>query len=100
MYSQGYRGFESHPLRDKNNTQMYFVYVLYSAKLRKRYIGSTSDLATRIHQHNSGKTRFTKGGIPWDIINKEEYSTLSEAGKRELFLKAGVGRQFLDKVLR
>jgi putative endonuclease len=79
---------------------MYFVYVLYSEKLRKRYIGSTSDLAARIHQHNSGKTRFTKGGIPWDIIYKEEYSTLSEARKRELFLKLGISRQFLDKVLR
>jgi len=78
---------------------MYFVYVLHSVKLNKRYIGSTSDLATRIHQHNSGKTRFTKGGIPWNIIYKEEYSTLGEARKRELFLKSGVGRQFLDKVL-
>ncbi|RJP68604.1 MAG: GIY-YIG nuclease family protein [Ignavibacteriales bacterium] len=78
---------------------MYFVYVLPSVKLNKRYVGSTSDLAARIHQHNSGKTRFTKGGLPWNIIYKEEYSTLSEARKRELFLKSGVGRQYLDKVL-
>ncbi|MFZ5948154.1 GIY-YIG nuclease family protein [Stygiobacter electus] len=43
---------------------MYYVYVLYSLSLNKRYVGSTSDLTNRISEHNSGKSKFTKGGIP------------------------------------
>jgi len=77
---------------------MYFVYVLWSEKIRKRYVGSTQDIGKRLAEHNSGHTRFTKGGIPWIIIHKEEYSTLSEARKREYFLKTGVDRKIPDQI--
>jgi putative endonuclease len=79
---------------------MYHVYVLYSIRLRKRYIGSTSKLEGRLVEHNNGKCKFTKGGIPWVVVYKEEYATLSEARKRELFLKSGAGRKFLDEILK
>ena len=79
---------------------MFYVYVLFSSKLRKRYKGSTSNIERRLIEHNDGKSRFTKGGIPWSVVYKEEYATLSEARKRELFLKSGAGRKFLDKVLK
>ncbi len=75
---------------------MNYVYVLYSERLKKRYVGSTKDFEKRIKEHNNGKSRFTKGGIPWKLIYKEEYSTFSEARKRELFLKTGAGRKYLD----
>jgi hypothetical protein len=34
------------------------------------------------------------------MVYKEEYATLSEARKRELFLKSGAGRKFLDILLK
>ncbi len=79
---------------------MYFVYVLYSDKLNKRYVGSTSDIDKRLIEHNSGKSKFTKGGIPWKLIYSEKYETNSDARKRELFLKTSVGRKFLDEQLK
>jgi len=78
---------------------MYFVYVLYSEKLHKRYIGSSEDINRRLREHNLGKSKFTKAGIPWKLIYKESLPTNYEARKRELFLKSGVGRKLLDRVL-
>jgi putative endonuclease len=79
---------------------MYFVYVLFSEKLNKRYVGSSKDVKVRLKEYNNGKSKFTRTGIPWQLIYKEIYSTNSEARKRELFLKSGVGRSFLDRILK
>jgi putative endonuclease len=74
--------------------------VLWSEKLKKRYVGSTKNLEQRIKEHNSGKTTFTKSGVPWKLIYYEQYTSLSEARKREIFLKSGQGRKLLDEVQR
>jgi putative endonuclease len=78
---------------------MFFTYVLFSKKLNKRYVGSTANLTKRLNEHNSGKSKFTKGGIPWKLIYSEEFGSNSEARKRELFLKSGAGRKFLDSII-
>lgn len=79
---------------------MFYVYVLWSDKLQKRYVGFTADLIKRVTEHNSGKSPFAKSGIPWKIIYTENYITGSEALRREKFLKSGVGRKFLDVLLK
>ncbi len=79
---------------------MDYVYVLYSEKLNKRYIGSTQDIARRLREHNFGKSEFTKIGIPWTLIYQESYQTNQEARRRELFLKSGIVRKFLDQILK
>jgi predicted GIY-YIG superfamily endonuclease len=76
---------------------MFYVYVLWSNQLQKRYVGSTKDVTERLTQHNEGKNRFTKGGQPWILIHTEEHSNLSQARKREMFLKSGIGRLWLDQ---
>jgi len=78
---------------------MYYVYVLRNVRTNRRYVGHTSDLKRRIDQHNSSDfnpKRYTKK-IPghWELIHKEEYSSRSEAMKREKFLKSGQGRACL-----
>jgi putative endonuclease len=78
---------------------MYYIYVLWSSKLQKRYIGSTDIVGKRINEHNRGSNKFTKGGIPWTKIYQEEFQTKTEALKREKFLKSGQGRAWLDEKL-
>ena len=75
---------------------MFHVYVLWSKKLRKRYVGSASNIDRRFRNHNSGGSRFTKSGVLWILIHTEEFETLTEARQREKFLKSGVGRSWLD----
>ncbi|MCL4510181.1 MAG: GIY-YIG nuclease family protein [Bacteroidetes bacterium] len=79
---------------------MYFVYVLFSDKLNKRYVGSTSNVERRLLEHNNGRSKFTKGGVPWKLVHSEELDTISEARRRELYLKSGAGRKFLDELLK
>ncbi len=78
---------------------MYFVYVLYSHSLQKKYVGHTSDLNKRLAHHNAGLNRWSKRGIPWQLVYSEQFFTKSEACKRELYLKTGKGREELAKVV-
>ncbi len=54
----------------------------------------------RLIEHNSGSNAFTRQNRPFVLIYTEEYSTKTEAIKREIFLKSGQGRKFLDKIIR
>lgn len=70
---------------------MYYVYVLRSVDKKHWYIGSSSNLLSRLEQHNLGKTRSTKPYKPWQMVYSEEFQTKSEACKREYFLKSPKG---------
>lgn len=78
---------------------MYFVYVLRSEKDGRLYKGFSSNLEKRILEHNSGKTKSTKGYLPWRLVYSEKVENRIEARKREKFLKSGLGRDFLKKII-
>ena len=78
---------------------MYYVYVLYSKKYDKIYVGQTNNYEGRLVQHNSGRHRYTKRYIPWIIIYTEEFKTRAEAMKREKELKSHQGRKFIREKL-
>ena len=60
------------------------TYILFSEKLNKYYIGSTSDINRRIEDHNRGKEKFTRTGTPWQIVYSEQFEILADAKRREL----------------
>ena len=66
---------------------MYFVYILYSDKLKVFYKGQTNGLNDRIYRHNSGFESFTKNGIPWKLIWFTTKPDRSQAKKLEDKLK-------------
>jgi len=78
---------------------MYYVYVLYSRKLHKKYIGSTDDLKNRVSEHNRGKTQFTATGRPWQLLYYEAFRSQKDAVREEKFLKSGKGRERLKFLL-
>lgn len=78
---------------------MYYVYVLYSQKLKKRYIGLTEDLKRRFKEHNSGVSNFTNRGKPWDLLYYEAFGNKIDASEEEKFLKSGKGRERLHFLL-
>ncbi len=77
----------------------YFAYILKSNHLRAYYKGHCEDLEKRITEHNTGKTKSTKHGIPWQIVNFEEFDTRHEAILRERYFKTAAGRRFLKTKL-
>jgi putative endonuclease len=74
-----------------------FVYILYSDRTGKRYIGHTNDLDKRFKEHNGGRVKSTKAGLPWRMIAYKEYFSRSEARWVERSLKHS--KIFLDKFL-
>jgi putative endonuclease len=78
---------------------MYYSYILYSSKLDKYYIGSTSDLAGRLRRHNSSGSGFTSTGKPWELVYQEEYPDKSQALKREKQLKSWKSRERLQSLI-
>ena len=78
---------------------MAITYILFSKSKNQFYVGSShaDDLVFRIKAHNSGKVKSTKSGKPWVEIAKELFNSYTDARKREIFLKSGVGRKWLKE---
>lgn len=74
---------------------MFYVYVLKSQKDGTYYYGSTSNVAKRLRDHNSGKAKFTKGHRPYAVQYLEEFETKREAQERERFFKTIDGYNWL-----
>ena len=78
--------------------QEFVVYVLYSEKFQKIYVGISSDLINRFHSHNKFATKgFTLKFRPWVIAFVEFYQTKQEALKREKQLKSAQGRKYIHE---
>jgi len=78
---------------------MYYVYVLESQKDNRFYTGFTSNLETRLQAHNRGKVRSTRSRRPFILLYSEELETKEMARERELYLKSGIGREFMKRKL-
>jgi len=75
-----------------------WIYILKSKTTGKFYIGQTTNLQTRLEEHNAKRSRFTSSGVPWILVYREFYPTHKEAIKRELFLKSPRGWLVLQQI--
>jgi putative endonuclease len=48
-----------------------------------------------MEQHNRGYNKSTKAYRPWELFFTEMYETRVEARKREVYLKSGVGKEYI-----
>ena len=78
---------------------MYIVYAIKSEVDNRIYVGFTDNLTRRLREHDSGKTKSTKGFRPWKLFYTERVSERMEARKREKYLKSGSGKEFLKQIL-
>jgi len=78
----------------------YFVYVLRNLRDRKRYVGMTTNIESRLSQHNAGRVFSTKSRRPFEIVHIEEFPDRISARRREKYLKSGIGRELLDGLLK
>ncbi len=76
---------------------MYYVYVLYSIKSKRLYIGYTQNLKQRIEEHNKGVGgTYTKNNRPFVLVFYEAFRAKEDATKQERFYKSGYGREVLN----
>ena len=79
----------------------YFVYVLFSDKLNRFYIGNTNLLVEeRLNQHNNSfnEKSFTTKGIPWVLFHSIECESRIQARKIELHLKKMKSKKYLENL--
>ena len=78
---------------------MWYTYIIYSKKIDRYYVGYTDNLEWRLERHNQGWGRYTKRGIPWELVYDEKYKTKSEAITREQDIKRKNSRSYIEKLI-
>jgi len=78
---------------------MYFVYILYSPKADRYYVGQTENLERRLEFHNSGGVFSTKPYGPWELKYTENFATRSEAMRREREIKNQKKRSYIENLI-
>jgi putative endonuclease len=76
---------------------MYFsVYIIYSQKLDRFYVGTTDVVSERLTQHNQGKYAgsFTSKGIPWELFLVIDQLESAQAYKIEKHIKAMKSKKY------
>lgn len=73
---------------------MYYVYIIESKVSGAQYVGMSASPKRRLIDHNRGKVRSTKSGIPWKIIYAEVFESRTQARAREKYLKSAAGRRY------
>ena len=76
------------------------VYILYSSKRDRFYVGHTGDdLQERLRKHNSNHKGFSGGVGDWAIVYTETYLTKTAAYQREREIKAWKSRKRIELLL-
>ena len=78
----------------------YYIYVLFSKKDKKLYIGYTKNLKLRFEQHCKGEVKSTQYRRPLELIYYEACLDEKDALKREKYFKTHYGKMFLKKRLK
>ena len=101
---QATRGFGQRPPVWANPSPprmtLYFLYVLRSRRDGLLCTGVTKDLARRMREHQSGKTRSLRARRPLLLVYLEAYSTRGEALARERFFKTPRGGAMKQRLVR
>ena len=77
----------------------YFMYILNSVKNGKFYVGCTNNIERRLSEHNNGYSKGSRFNAPFELLYKEEYTSLSEARKRERFIKKQKSRKYIESLI-
>jgi putative endonuclease len=78
----------------------YCVYVLISLKDKNLYVGYTTNLTNRLTAHFKGQSSSTAPRRPFRLIYSEYHHAMSDAKRREQYLKTSPGKAALKRMLR
>lgn len=79
---------------------MFYVYILFSKKDGKFYVGFTNNLKRRTKEHYDGLVISTSKRRPLILVMYEAYSVEEDAKAREKFFKTTKGKMQLRKQLK
>jgi len=75
------------------------VYILQSASSGKFYIGCAEQPLLRLAEHQRGQTLSTRGRGPWTLVYQEQFTSLSEARRRERQIKNWKSHRSIEELI-
>jgi len=78
---------------------IFSVYILQSTPTKRFYIGQTKNVQTRLAYHNANFSKSLKNRGPWELVHREEYTTRSEAVRREHQIKSWKDRDMIERLV-
>jgi putative endonuclease len=80
---------------------MYYLYILHSETFDKQYIGYTSDLARRLHEHNTSERKtFTSKYRPWRMVAAFKCpGSRAHVIRIERFIKKNKNKKLIQKLI-
>jgi putative endonuclease len=79
---------------------MHHVYIIFSEKLNRFYIGYTADDPDeRLRKHNTNHKGFTGKTNDWTLKHLESFDSKTEALLREKIIKKQKSRKFIEKLI-
>ena len=75
---------------------MYHVYILYSEKCHRHYIGYCENVQARLQRHNEGLVTATRNCRPYVLKACKLFSTELEARHEEIRLKKAKNVKYLN----
>jgi putative endonuclease len=79
---------------------MHFVYILYSEKCDRFYVGFSADVTARLNRHNAGLVKATRNCRPYLLAASKEFPTEKEARAEEIKIKRQKSRTYLLNLIR
>lgn len=80
--------------------ESYFVYVLYTEKFDKYYVGQTNDIEARFERHNKGLVNSTTPYIPYCLIFVIQKGSRAEALELEKKIKNLSKKRILEFIAK
>ena len=74
--------------------ERFCVYLLFSEKTNKYYIGKTSNVNRRFTEHTLGEEIYTRTGRPWKLMATIDCTDGSEASLLETKLKKSRNKNY------
>lgn len=72
---------------------MHYVYIIFSARRNRYYVGSCGDIAGRLRRHNTDHRGYTGGAGDWELVYSESYPSKSAAQLQEREMKRWKSRK-------
>jgi len=78
---------------------MFSTYILFSPILDRYYIGQTNDIRSRIQQHLSGSTAYTRQATDWQLVFLQNQPTRANAMRLERRIKQGKSQESIRRYI-
>ncbi len=78
---------------------MFYVYILYSLKCDRFYVGYAADVEARLARHNAGYIKATHNCYPYKCCASKAFATETEARKEEARIKKQKSRKYIELLI-